>query len=491
VSTPLPDPIVVSIPPGPTFTVGRIPATWWKTPPYGDAGWQLNLRGFMWLPPLAQRAADNGQTEALDALVKQVVAFHQQNPDPGTSTTASTANANTWGWDEGTTTRRLEAENHLYALTKDARLVPGLVAGVAVQYGPRFYGPPKYPVHNHGVMADRGIIAAADLLNRSDWRARSITRLVSEAPLPWTKAGWTKEQSSSYHLFNVRLWRGVAEVLSAHLGADDPSAKLVTDLTGKADRISAWLTEPDGRIVVLGDSVLDEGSTRSRWTVRTLRDDEGGLVVGRWSWTDPRTTYYTVRYGPLRWAHGQQERAGITWSTLGRRILVNPGKAPYDPAGNYRSWARWPSAHNVATLDGHTFRDEPVTMSASTIRADWHHWRTTDAFYGVTHVRQYSVAGYAHQLVVRDTYPSSAGFRQFWHLDPAWQLVARSSDRKRLTFKAGVNTLGVVTTGVASVVRGSTRPVAGWTFPDGASRISACEIQISASTTATTTFTAN
>src|SRR3954470_3545886 len=43
---PVPDgkPIVVTIPPGPTFTVGRIPAAWWRKTPYGDPQWQLNLR---------------------------------------------------------------------------------------------------------------------------------------------------------------------------------------------------------------------------------------------------------------------------------------------------------------------------------------------------------------------------------------------------------------------------------------------------------------
>ncbi|HVN13376.1 MAG TPA: hypothetical protein VMT69_14875 [Kineosporiaceae bacterium] len=112
---PVPDgqPIVVSIPPGPSFTVGQIPATWWKTPPYGDGGWQLQLRGFTWVQPLAQRAYLDGQAQSLAALVEQTLAFHAQNPDPGTSTSTTTANANAWGWDEGTALRRLGAENCL------------------------------------------------------------------------------------------------------------------------------------------------------------------------------------------------------------------------------------------------------------------------------------------------------------------------------------------------------------------------------------------
>src|SRR3954447_6677095 len=110
------EPIVVKMGFGPSFTVGEIPATWWRQPPYGDAGWQLQLRGMLWAPSLAQRAYQDGQTASLRALVDQVLAFHRQNPDPGTRTAASTANANAWGWDEGTALRRLATEDCLYAV---------------------------------------------------------------------------------------------------------------------------------------------------------------------------------------------------------------------------------------------------------------------------------------------------------------------------------------------------------------------------------------
>ena len=77
---------------------------------------------------------------------------------------------------------------------------------VNVEYGPRYYGPPLYAVHNHGVMADLAVIRAADLVGRRDWQTRSINRLAANAPLAWTSLGTTHEQSSSYHVFNVALW---------------------------------------------------------------------------------------------------------------------------------------------------------------------------------------------------------------------------------------------------------------------------------------------
>jgi hypothetical protein len=487
---PVPDgaPITVKLGSGPTFTVGAIPPSWWRKPPYGDAGWQLQLRGMIWAAPLAQRADQDGQVGSLRALVDQVLAFHRQNPDPGTGTAASTANANAWGWDEGTALRRLATENCLYTVTKDLRLAAAIAADVRVEFGRRYYGPPRYIAHNHGVWADLGVVRAADLLGRKDWATRSINRLLTDAPKPWTPAGTSIEQSSSYHTFNVELWAQVADMLAAH-GVSPASVKRVRDLVIEAGRVSAWLTEPDGRLVVLGDSEASAGVRLPPWTARTFRDDRAGLIVGRWSWTDPATTYYTLRYGPPRIAHGQQERAGITWSPQGLRVLVGPGKAPFDPAGSYRAWGTGPAAHNVSTVDGRALdRKAWVSVKASTVRPTAHTWATQDRLFGVGHVRTYAILGNTGTLTVKDTYDGRAVFRQYWHLDPGWALTSRSPDGKRLRFASAGRTLTVTSTGMAAVLRGVARPVAGWNFPDGSSRVPADEIQVKAAGTATTTF---
>ncbi len=487
---PVPDgqDIVVTIGTGPSFTVGKIPATWWETPPTGDAAWRLQFRGFMWVHALAQRAYQDGQLKSLDALVAQVLAFHAQDPDPGTSTATTTAHANAWGWDEGTALRRLGAENCLYSLTKDARMAAVAAKDVQVQFGPRYYRPPSHIVHNHGVMADLAVVRAADLLGRRDWSDRSIARLLTNARGAWTAAGTSIEQSSSYHVFNVALWGEVVEMMTAH-GVAASSVQTVRDLDARAGRISPWLTEPDGRLVVLGDSTADRGFTRSLWTARTLRDDQAGLVVGRWSWVQPAATYYTVRYGPRRIAHGQQERAGITWSTRNRRVLVSPGKGVYDRAGNYRAWVIAPQSHNVAIADRRTLDARAsVTRTGSIIRTTWHNWTTVDRLYGIRHVRQYNIVGTTGTLVVKDTYDGRARFHQYWHLDPSWVFVSRSADGKHLRFRSGTRTLTVTTTGTASVRRGVTRPVAGWNFPDGSTRLAANELQVAAAGTAQTTF---
>jgi hypothetical protein len=122
------------------------------------------------------------------------------------------------------------------------------------------------------------------------------------------------------------------------------------------------------------------------------------------------TTYYTIRYGPPRWAHGQQERAGVTWSTGNRRVLVGPGKGTYDPAGNYQSWARNAPSHNVAMADRRTLDTRAwASVTSSTVRASWHAWNTVDLLFGVRHTRWYGVRD-TRTLTVQDTYDGKTAF---------------------------------------------------------------------------------
>jgi hypothetical protein len=89
---------------------------------------------------------------------------------------------------------------------------------------------------------------------------------------------------------------------------------------------------------------------------------------------------------------------------------------------------------------------------------------------------------------VTDTYAGGAALHQFWHLDPSWVLAAQGTAGKRLVFRAGARTLTLTTTGSATVLRGVSRPMAGWNYPNGTTQVAAAEIHIRAAGTATTTF---
>ncbi len=482
-STPVKDdtPIVVRIPPAKAFTVGKISQALWRTPPVTDPAWRLEFYGFMWLPSLAQRAANDGQKKALAVLVDQMVQFHRLNPDP---------RSNARGWDEGAAMRRLLAEICLYNLTGSKRLFSGMKADANVQLGSRYYGPPYQPVHNHGLMANLALLRAGTLMDNETWRTVAARRMRSESVLAFSNQGTSYEQSSQYQRVNVSLWNQAARALR-QLKPGDPAAATISQVTAKGSRIFAWLTEPDRKIVLIGDSDEMTGETRSAWTARVLRDNQAGLGVGRWSWSDPRTTYYTVRYGPKIQAHGQQDRGGVTWSALGARVLVGPGRYTYDRSSSYYGYAKGVASHNVAyPTKGRLVNSRTVTVTRLSATSTRHGWQMKDSLFGPAHARSVLVDHPARRLTVTDVFSGTTTFMQKWHLDASWQLSAVTNRGRTARFSRPDGRRLVVTTGGAiSLKKGSTRPVAGWYFPSRNRRIQNYEITVSARGTTTTTFT--
>lgn len=482
-ATPVPDgePIVVSLPPAPLFTVGQIKAAVWRHPMVADLSWRLHFEAFMYLPALAVRAVRDGSTGSLDTIIRQVVAFHVQNPDPGTSA---------YGWDEGTAQRRLQVEDCLYELTRDARLVPGMVADARVQLGSRYYGLPYHPVHNHGLMANLRLLRTGTLLKRAAWVTTAVGRMQREAPLAFSPAGTAWEQSSSYQLVDASLWGEAADELAA-LSTYPSIVTAIRAVTTKAKRVIGWVTEPDGNLVQIGDSDRTPGDP-ARTRAGVFRDSAAGYTIGRWSPTDPRTTYYTIRYGPPRRAHGHDDRGSVTWSTLGARVLVGPGRFGYNSTA-MAVWRLAPIAQDMAIPATGAYTDRAAAaITRSTIQAQAHAFRLVDGLYGRTHVRDIDVLNSTHRLVVRDSYAGNVAFRQYWHLDPVWRLVKAPANGTALVFKATTGqVLRITTTGrLAGLSRAATRPVAGWNFPTQGVRVPAYQIAIrSVGAAVVTTFT--
>jgi hypothetical protein len=454
--------LVVTLAPAPPFTVGAVPAAAWRETPVADTAWQLAFRGLMWLPPLARRAAEDRQHVALAKIVDQALAFHRAVPDPGIATR---------GWDEGTSLRRLTALNCLYQLTADDRLPAAMAAEAAVLTGPRYYGPPHRQVHNHGLMANMALLRAGRLLGRADWTSTALARMRAEAPLAFSPLGTSVEQSSAYHLVNVSLWGQAARAVEAAVpGA--PTVAVIRDAVARAAAVSAWLTEPDGRIVLIGDADEQPGVTRPAGTGRWFRDDRAGLGVGRWSWTDPAASYYTVRYGPPLRAHGHQDRGGVTWSPRGVRVLVNPGRYTYEASSRFLGYQDGPAGHNVAVPRPGVLAPRAwVTVTRTAFAASSHRWELQDRLFGPAHRRVVGVAA-SGGLTVTDRFPEGTRFTQYWHLDPAWRLLSLDAGAGRaVVVRADGRRVTVTSTGRLRLLRGSTRPVAGWYFPTSGRRV--------------------
>lgn len=466
---------------GRPFVVGQIPRDMWRDPPTADASGRLAFWGFMYLPPMVVRAHRDGDRAALTTMVEQLVRFHLENPDPG---------RNLRGWDEGAAFRRLQALTCLYAATGDDRLRGSMYANVRVLFSPRYYGPPYRGVHNHGVFANLAVWDAGVLLGAEEWVRRARERIAAEAPLAFTPAGMTREQSSKYQGVNLDVWKRAADRLAAR----DPRDPVVTALRAvlaRGAQVLGWLVEPDGRLVQLGNAerLAVRGATRGRG--RRWRDDEAGVAVGRWSWTDPATTYYTLRYGPPIQAHGHAEHGGVTFTAGGARVLVNPGLYTYDRQSLWYRYARSAECANTAVpAGGAPVKGRHARLRSLGHREGRHRWRISGPVGAHTHTRDVTVDGPGRRMVVSDGYAEPTPFTQFWHLDPDWRLVGGDARRQVFRHVSG-RVLTIVTTGVlAAPVVGAETPPAGWHFPRQGVRRPAPEVRVtSAGGPVTTTFT--
>lgn len=479
------EPITVTLPPVAPFTIGTLGGTQWKNPPHTDPSWRLGWYSFRWLTPLVQRAVDDGQTASAKALVDQFLRFYREYPDPGRAIV---------GWDEGNSLRRLENLNCVYALTKDRRLVAAMQTEANVLFGNRYYGPPYRPVHNHGLMANLRLIEAGTLVGRSDWVTRAQARVRSELGLAFSKQGTSNEQSATYQDINAEMWAQAANTLAAlsPAGEQDSTVRQIRANVARARAVAQWLTEPDGNYVQIGDSTNTKGKPAPNRTEKFFRDDAAGFAMGRWSWNDPNTTYYTLRYGPARYGHGHPDKGAVTWSTAGVRVLVGSGYFGYDTTDRFVRWQQTPASANVAFPVGATMNRTSMKMLSQAVRSRHHVLRVTSNVYPRTHTRSVNVNDTTQSITVADHFAGVGAADQMWHLDPAWQLVSAPRNTKVARFRhPSGKTLEMRTSAVlASAKRGGTNPVTGWNFPTTGERKAAWELRVRWSRgSATTTFT--
>jgi hypothetical protein len=172
-------------------------------------------------------------------------------------------------------------------------------------------------------------------------------------------------------------------------------------------------------------------------------------------------------------AHGQEDRGGVTWTPHGVRVLVNPGRYTYDEASRFLPYQDGPASHNVAVPRGGKIQPRAwVTVTKTALAANTHQWWLQDRLFGPAHRRSVLVVPSKRTLTVADAFPGRTSFGQQWHLDPAWQLASLDARAGRATFtRVDGKVLTVTSTGRLSVLRGSTRPMAGWHFPTSDSRL--------------------
>jgi hypothetical protein len=426
----------------------------------------------MWVGSIATKALGDGDKATIDALVTTIAESVRYNPDPGKPVD---------GWDEGVNLRRQQALNCLWRVTGgDTRLLPAIEATAKANMDmTRYYGPPYRPVHNHGMMANLALLETGTLHSRSEWVNRAVSRMVNDSSAVWTPRGLSTEQSAMYGMLNVKIWRRAADLLEVQPQAAvrAAAARIKVDLNGRVSTASAWITDVHGHLVAYGDGNTQAGVIAPQ-RASSFRDDVGGVAAGRWSWTDPSTTYYLLRYGAPRRAHGHQDRGALVWSTLGTDVLVDPGTFHNDPNRPLAVWSLGAVGHNVQVVPKKALLPTAaVTLSKTTTSGRAHGYSMVDSLYGQRHVRSWLIDEGRHQVVLTDHTPSAA--TTLLHLDPAWTLrsTTRGGRTVVLTHPSG-RTLTVVGSSALTAYRATGSPLAGWVFPAYLTKVPAVQLMM-------------
>lgn len=451
-----------------------------RNPPTADVTWQLWFHANRWAQNYGRKAYETGNKVALSKIVGQVASYYKYNPDTG---------APKWGWDEGSSLRRLETLNCLYAMSKDSRIPALMAQEVRVQQGSRYYGPPYAMVHNHGTMANIRMMVAGQLTNNSSWTGYAANRLLAESPKVFSSKGVSYEQSSTYHNMNAVIWLSALDTLKSIYGENNTNVKNLASRLTAANMVNAWLTEPDGNFVMIGDAMKARGGSPRNPSANGgyFNDASTGFAIGRWSWNDKNTTYYTYRYGPRRVAHGHDDKNSVTWTTGGQRILIGPGYG--NPSLRY-PWWKTPAAHNASYPLGCT------TQTTSSLKSHSQSSTSaslvgTDSPCGKSHTRQVYVNHPGKAIRVTDMYLRGVAHAQSWHLAPEWKLVSKSSTV--LTFKHSTTGKRLKATAAGgtftSVYTGTSRTHGGWSYESQTYRVPNLDITMtSRMRTASTTF---
>ncbi|WP_052423514.1 heparinase II/III domain-containing protein [Nonomuraea candida] len=400
----------VGLPPVRLGTESDPAAIDWTANPHGNRSWALNLHALRWVGRLVAAYEGGGERACLDRAAAVADHWMRANPRGGPGVSE-------WAWAEHAVALRAPALVCLSEHVRTERLWDGLAEHGEVLADPALYR----EGHNHGLDQDIGLLVIGCRLGRARWRDLAVRRMTASAELAIDAQGALHEQAPRYGLY-VHRRLGVALRAIRESGAEPPE-RLVARRRALESYV-AHATQPDGRLVPIGDSPADARADGFRHEGPVVKVFDAGYVFGRTAWDDPRAAYYSIRFGPGRRLHGHEDHLGVTYSARGRAILVETGFHSYERTG-YADWTRSPEAHNVPVPTAGTFRPGTATrLLASSAGPSSQSYELADDAYGVRRTRRVLVGHDPDVMVVHDCVDSGT-LRSLWHFDPALTVVSR------------------------------------------------------------------
>ncbi|MFI5729992.1 heparinase II/III family protein [Kribbella sp. NPDC051587] len=428
--------------PNPVQNLYRDAFAWGTTPPYrvgdghGDVNWRLNPADnpswYMWLHSLrwlgqGVRAAGRGDKRALQRVDAIAHDWVRDNPYP-------------WADDAGATESTMHRTNVLICLRQAVlsglrvtRLPPAYrwIDTALVQHA-QFLQRNWSGDWNHGTEESLALFGVGCTLGRADLKRTAAERLTAGIKTAIDAQGSTNEQSTAYAQYNYSLWGRAIDVLGK-CGVDaSPTIK------ARRQQLATWLalaTNSLGYLHQLGDSEVVRtvpvagtpleyaGTLGKRGIAPTQRVGiyAAGYVFGRTGWGMERPfgaeSTYSIRFGPVRRLHGHDDHMSITYTALGRDVLVDGGHAGYQGDAAQR-WARGQTAHNVMTVSGASASATQLTRSVVQATSEFYELHDAGRTRGVLVLKDPDLM----VILDRGTSTVRRSYETLWHL-PAGQRV--------------------------------------------------------------------
>lgn len=422
----------------------------WGANPYANSSWRIWFHSLLWMGNLVEAGIRNHQPAYINRAVAVTKDYLAHNPIT-TALPQRNSMAHRAIWLGCLSEATNDPAIHQAAITYSTYLL-GHWSGA----------------WNWGLDEDLGVMTVGCVVGRPDLTAQAADQLTNAAGVMFDAQGATNEQAPGYGRYSYDRWKVVRTLMNS-CGVTPP-----TELTDRLDRAAGFLaaaTQPNGRLVQLGDTVDDTvspvagtpleyaGTGGASGTAPADRVSiySAGYVFGRSTWAPMITaSYYSLRFGGPKKYHGHSDHMSLTYWAAGAPVLVDSGHIGYSNA-SARAYLMSPAAHNLMAMDGLRAADKETTKLTRQVTTDTYDaymlygtpYVDTNAPYGkevgtrsvliarnpdfvVTYDRQSTNATYLHWNKGGKASPTQIVHRQLWHL-PAGGPKPVVVSRSRLT----------------------------------------------------------
>lgn len=184
-----------------------------------------------------------------------------------------------------------------------------------------------YFKNNHGVMSDRAILLISAKFrayyNTSLWENKALQRLKYMLLKTFDKDGVCTENSPGYHIFNVRLYEKIVELIKIY-EFKNCKVEEFEEIISKAKKASEFMIREDGFTSNVGDSEVTYYKDVPN-TYGVVCYEESGFAIIK-----QKNQYLSLKCGGRSLSHKHLDETSITFRYAGKDIIVDGGNFNYD-----------------------------------------------------------------------------------------------------------------------------------------------------------------